>query len=131
MATLDGPFPKEPTVGDYKKLRVWEAADRLVLAVYRETVNFPTTEHFGLRSQVRRAAVSVLSNIAEGCGRNTLPQLKQYTRFALGSANEAEYQLGLAGRLGFLDVAVADRLVAEVGEVKRMLAGLLHTKGRG
>ncbi|HVX87647.1 MAG TPA: four helix bundle protein [Gemmatimonadales bacterium] len=117
-------------MGDYKKLRVWEAADRLVVAVYRETQGFPSSEHFGLRSQLRRAAVSVPSNIAEGCGRNTLPQLRQYTRFALGSANEVEYQLGLAARLGFLDTVVSDRLVAEVVEVKRMLAGLLHGKGR-
>ena len=115
-------------MGDYKKLRVWEAADRLVVAVYKETQGFPVAEHFGLRSQLRRAAVSVPSNIAEGCGRNTLPQLRQYTRFALGSANEVEYQLGLAGRLGFLEVAIADRLVAETGEVKKMLAGLLHRR---
>lgn len=117
-------------MGDYKKLRVWEAADSLVVAVYRETGRFPTSEHFGLRSQLRRAAVSIPSNIAEGCGRNTLPQLRQFVRFALGSASEVEYQLGLAGRLGFLDPAVADALVAETGEVKKMLAGLLHTRGR-
>ena len=118
-------------MGDYKKLRVWEAADRLVLAIYKETAAFPTPEHFGLRSQLRRAAVSVPSNIAEGCGRNTLPQLRQFARFALGSANEVEYQLGLAARLGFLDGAAAERLVAETLEVKRMLAGLLHSKGHG
>lgn len=117
-------------MGDYKKLRVWEAADRLVLAIYQETARFPASEHFGLRSQVRRAAVSVPSNIAEGCGRNTLPQLRQFTRFALGSANEVEYQLGLAARLGFLGGPVAERLVAETAEVKRMLAGLLRGKWR-
>lgn len=117
-------------MGDYRKLRVWEAADALVVAIYRETARFPTTEQFGLRSQLRRAAVSIPSNIAEGCGRNTLPQLRQFTQIALGSASEVEYQLGLAGRLGFLQAAIADRLVAETGEVKKMLAGLLHTKGR-
>jgi four helix bundle protein len=116
-------------VGDYRKLRAWVAADGLAVAVYRETGKFPPSEHFGLRSQLRRAVVSIPSNIAEGCGRNTLPQLRQFTRFALGSASEVEYQLGLAGRLGFLEPSIADSLVAETGEVKKMLAGLLHTRG--
>ena len=116
-------------MGDYKKLRVWEAADKLVLAVYRETGDFPTSEQFGLRSQIRRAAVSVPSNIAEGCGRNTAPQLRQFVRIALGSANELEYQLGLAARLGFLREDPAAALAAEINDVKRMLAGLLHGTG--
>ena len=119
-------FLRMAGVGDYRKLRVWEAADKVTLAVYQETQGFPTSEQFGLRSQMRRAAVSVPSNIAEWCGRNTLPQLRQFARIALGSANELEYQIGLAGRLGFLVPQVADRLAGEVGEVKRMLAGLLH-----
>lgn len=117
-------------MGDYRKLRVWQAADRLALEVYRETENFPRSELLGLRSQIRRAAVSVPSNIAEGCGRNTGPQLKQFVRIALGSASELEYQLGLAKRLGFLPEASATMLATEIDDVKRMLAGLLHGTGR-
>ena len=113
-------------MGDYRKLRVWEAADKVTLAIYQETQGCPPSEQCGLRSQMRRAAVSVPSNIAEGCGRNTLPQLRQFARIALGSANELEYQIGLAGRLGFLAPEAAAQLAAEIGEVKRMLAGLLH-----
>jgi four helix bundle protein len=116
-------------VGDYKKLRVWEAADRVVLLVYRATQGFPSAEQFGLRSQMRRASVSVPSNIAEGCGRNTGPQLRQFVRVALGSANELEYQVGLAGRLGLLETGVVAQLEGDIAHVKRMLAGLLHGTG--
>lgn len=122
-------FFRECLVGDYRKLRVWEAADRVTLAVYRETQSFPAAEQFGLRSQMRHAAVSVPSNIAEGCGRNTAPRLRQFVRVALGSANELAYQIALAGRLGFLTVEVVARLETEVVDVKRMLAGLLHGTG--
>jgi four helix bundle protein len=114
-------------VGDYKKLRVWSAADQVVLKTYQVTQGFPISEQFGLRAQMRRAAVSIPSNIAEGCGRNTRPQLRQFVRVALGSANELEYQVGLAGRLGFLAAEVVAPLEGEMADVKRMLAGLLNS----
>lgn len=116
-------------MGDYRKLRAWVSADAVVLKIYQHTKDFPSTELFGLRSQMRRAAVSIPSNIAEGCGRNTRPQFRQFVRVALGSSNELEYQVGLAGRLGFLSTEHAAILEAEIGDVKRMLAGLLHSTG--
>lgn len=117
-------------MGDYKKLRVWVAADCVVLRTYQATQRFPAAEQFGLRSQMRRAAVSIPSNIAEGCGRNTGPQLRQFVRVALGSANELEYQVGLAGRLGFVTAEAVSQLEIDISDVKRMLAGLLNGTGR-
>ena len=116
-------------MGDYKKLRVWVRADEFVLQVYRATENFPVAERYGLRSQIRRSAVSVPSNLAEGAGRNTDPQFQQYVRNALGSANEVGYQLSLAERLGFLQATKAKELMTIADELRRMLAKLLHNSG--
>src|SRR5690348_3363574 len=99
-----------PAMGDFRKLKAWEKADEFVLEVYRATENFPVSERYGLRSQIRRAAVSVPSNLAEGAGRGTDPQFVQFVRNALGSANEVEYQLSLAQRLGFLPPGNATEL---------------------
>ena len=116
-------------MGDYKKLRVWVRADEFVLQLYRATENFPVAERYGLRSQIRRSAVSVPSNLAEGAGRNTDPQFQQYVRNALGSANEVGYQLSLAERLGFLRATKAQALMSTADELRRMLAKLLHNSG--
>lgn len=116
-------------MGDHKKLRVWIRADEFVLQVYRAMENFPVAERYGLRSQIRRSAVSVPSNLAEGAGRNTDPQFQQYVRNALGSANEVGYQLSLAERLGFLPATTAKELIAIADELRRMLAKLLHSSG--
>ncbi len=116
-------------MGDYRKLKVWVRADAFVLKVYRATEGFPVAERFGLRSQIRRSAVSVPSNLAEGAGRNTDPQFKQYVRNALGSANEVGYQLSLAERLGFIPVPKAKELIGIAQELCRMLASLLHNAG--
>ena len=113
-------------MGDYRKLIVWAKADAFALEVYRATENFPVAERYGLRSQIRRAAVSVPSNLAEGAGRGTDPQFVQFVRNALGSANEVEYQLSLAERLGFLAPAKGKELTGRANELRRMLATLLR-----
>ena len=115
--------------GDYKKLKVWVKADAFVLAIYRATENFPVAERYGLRSQIRRAAVSVPSNLVEGAGRDTDPQFQQYVRNALGSANEVGYQLTLADRLGFIPSPRAKELESEAIELRKMLAALLRNSG--
>jgi len=117
-------------VGDYRKLKVWEKADAFVVQVYKATEGFPVAERYGLRSQIRRAAVSVPSNIAEGAGRGTDPQFQQFVRNALGSANEVEYQLSLASRLGFIVPETARSLGAQAMEIRRMLAVLLRHSGK-
>jgi len=87
---------------DYRKLKVWQKAHELALAVYEASARFPREEVYALTSQIRRAAASVPSNIVEGCGRGSNAELMRFLYIALGSANEVEYQLLLARDLGFL-----------------------------
>jgi len=85
-----------------KSLKVFELADQLALAVYSATREFPKEELYGMVSQLRRCAVSIPSNIVEGCARHTEADFAHFMTVALGSARELEYQLDLSKRLGFL-----------------------------
>ena len=87
---------------DHRKLRAFELADELILQVYKMTAVFPTSEQFGLTSQIRRAAVSIASNIVEGCARQSQADYIRFMNIAYGSACEVEYQINLANRLGFI-----------------------------
>ena len=87
---------------DFRELKVWEKAHRLTLQVYRITKNFPSDEQFGLTVQLRRAAASVPTNIAEGCGRDSERELARFMSIAGGSASEVEYQLLLACDLNYI-----------------------------
>ena len=112
---------------DFRQLKVWEKSHQLALAIYKETKNFPKEELYGLTSQIRRASMSVPTNIAEGCGRNTDAEFARFLQIAMGSASETEYQLLLSHDLGFLTKEQYDKLNIDVTEVKRMLASLLKT----
>ncbi|MEM1044260.1 MAG: four helix bundle protein [Bacteroidota bacterium] len=111
---------------DFKHLRVWETAHQLVLVIYRVTAHFPKEEQYGLTSQLRRAATSVPSNIAEGCGRDSDGDFARFLRIAQGSANEVEYQLFLASDLGYLDAVVYGDLARQIAEAKRMLNAFIQ-----
>jgi four helix bundle protein len=87
---------------DHRKLRAFELAGQLALEIYRATEIFPKQEVFGLTSQLRRAAVSIASNIVEGCARASEADYLRFLDMAYGSAREVEYQLSLAFRLGYL-----------------------------
>ena len=87
---------------DHTKLRAFELADELALLVYRLTREFPSDERFGLTSQMRRGAVSVPSNIVEGCARQSQADYLRFLTTAYASARELAYQASLAGRLGYL-----------------------------
>jgi|ERR1017187_3007828 four helix bundle protein len=110
---------------DFRKLQVWQKRHQLSLEVYRITVNFPRREIFGLSSQVRRAAVSITANLAEGCGRNTDADLVRFVQMAFGSACELESHLELARDLKYLSSSDHRKLLDQVVEIKRMLSGLL------
>lgn len=110
---------------DFKELQVWQKAHRFVLDVYRHTRDFPSDERFGLTSQLRRAAASCASNIAEGCGRDGERELARYLSIAAGSASESEYLLLLARDLTYLPDESHQQLDAQVNEVKKMLNGFI------
>lgn len=108
----------------FRDFKVWEKAHELALEVYRATYRFPREELYGLTSQLRRSAVSVPSNIAEGCCR-TKGDFARFLQIAAGSASELEYQLLLAKDLALLPAPDADALSNQTTEVKRMLTALL------
>jgi four helix bundle protein len=106
-------------------LVVAEYAHLLAVATYRHTESFPSVERFGITSQMRRAAVSIASNIAEGCGRRSNRELLSYLYIAAGSAKELACQLRIATDLGYGDPSSAERLTAETNRVAKMLARLI------
>src|SRR5437867_2344028 len=117
------PAPSRPPVRSYRDLLVWQQAMDLAQALYSATKSFPSEERYGLVAQLRRAAVSVASNIAEGHARS----LGDYLRHLLvssGSLTEIETQLILSSRLGFLRAADADPLLQSCDQIGRMLSGL-------
>jgi len=112
---------------DFRQLKVWEKSHQLNLAIYKATKEFPKEELYGLTSQIRRSSMSIPTNIAEGCGRNTDADFARFLQMAMGSASETEYQLILARDLEFLPKDSYGTLHTDVEEVKRMLASLLKT----
>jgi four helix bundle protein len=113
-------------MGYYRELAVWQRARALAIGVYRCTENFPMRERYGLAAQMRRAAVSVISNIAEGCGRQGDRELIRFLKIARGSTHELECQLILAHELGYARQEDWIALDSESREVSRMLSGLIR-----
>jgi len=95
---------------NYKKLVVWQKADELALAVYQMTRHFPKEEMYGVTSQLRRAAVSVPTNIVEGYARNGDKELAHFLSIAIASLTETEYLIQFSVKLGYLSTDDADRL---------------------
>ena len=105
----------------YKDLIVWQKSSELVLHVYRLTKGFPREEIYGLTSQMRRAAVSIPSNIAEGKLRGHTKEWRQFLLIAYGSAGELDTQLHLAQRLGYVPEKTKEQVAALLQEVMKML----------
>jgi four helix bundle protein len=110
---------------DYHKLQVWQKSHPLTLRVYRTTASFPKAELFGLTGQIRHAVTSIEMTIAEGCSRDSNPELGRFLRIALGSASEVECQTEIARDLGCLRPDEATAWLAATIEIKRMLTGLI------
>lgn len=115
----------------FKKLLVWQRSHKLVLIIYNASVGFPKFELFGLTSQLRRAAVSVPTNIAEGSKRQSQSDFSRFLNIAEGSLAEVEYLLMLSRDLSYIQPPAASRYLKEVSEILHMLAGLRATIARG
>lgn len=111
----------------HKDLIVWQKAMNFVLAIYKATKLFPNDEVFGLTSQMRRAAISIPSNIAEGYGRCYTRQTGNFLSIALGSACELETQLLLSKDLGYMPLNIVEQLTNDVQNIIKMLAALIKS----
>jgi four helix bundle protein len=111
---------------DFRDLMVWRKAHSLTVDTYHVTNGFPKQEIYGMTSQIRRCAVSIAANIAEGCGKRGNAEFQRFLNISTGSASELEYYFLLAHDLGFLSDANYGELHSRVVEVKRMLASLVH-----
>lgn len=114
-------------IKNYKDLTVWQRAYQLCLTVYNATKEFPKEERYGLISQIRRAAVSLPSNIAEGNGRKSRTEYIQFLYIAYGSICELETQILLAGDLNYAGKESLKTVMKDIGDVERMLKGLIKS----
>lgn len=105
----------------FRELIVWQKAFVLVVKVYKYTENFPPSERYGLTSQMRRAAISIVSNIAEGCGRSTRKDYAHFISNSLGSEAELETQILIAEELKFIPKEESQDLLDNLNEVGKML----------
>ena len=117
-------------IESHQDLTVWQRAMELARETYQVTRTFPSEERFGLISQMRRAAVSIPSNIAEGWGRQTTNQYIQFLQVAQGSASELETQLILAVDLQFLNPRTAHKAQTQIKEIRKMLRSLIGSLQR-
>jgi len=109
---------------DFRKLKVWEKLRELAKDVYLEVFSFPKEEMFGLTSQIKRSFISIPSNIAEGCGRDTNKQFKYHLNVALGSSFELETQLIISCDIKFISHSKLEVLIDKIQEINKMISGL-------
>jgi four helix bundle protein len=109
---------------DFTQLKVWQKAHSFTVNLYKITSSFPSEEKFGLTNQIRRASVSIESNISEGCGRNGDREFSRFLDIAQGSACEVKCQILIARDLGYLDNNKSQLLTDKINEVSRMINAL-------
>jgi four helix bundle protein len=112
---------------NYKDLNVWQKSYDLCLKIYRITAKFPNEERYGLTSQIKRSAVSIASNIAEGYGRKTTVDYIRMLYISYGSVCELETQILLAGDLGFIEKGELGTIKKDIAEIERMLKALINS----
>ncbi|MBR5083245.1 MAG: four helix bundle protein [Prevotella sp.] len=115
-------------MNNHKNLIVWQKSMEFVTAIYVVTKTFPKEEFFGIVSQMRRAAISIPSNIAEGYGRVYDKETSKFLSIALGSASEIETQLIISKNLDYIDVQEAQKLIEQIEEIIRMLTALIKSR---
>jgi four helix bundle protein len=111
----------------FKELLVWQKSINFVTEIYKETESFPKSEMYGLVSQIRRAKVSIASNIVEGNSRRSVPDYVQFLRISRGSCAEVETQLIISKNLGFLNEEKSLKLNQDITETSKMLIGLINS----
>ena len=114
-------------MSDYKDLIVWNKAHELTLDIYKLTDKFPSREMYGLVSQIRRASLSIPTNIAEGCGTLHKKEFIRYLGIARGLCNEVEYQLILSKDLGYIDEDIYAKTILKIKDIQRMIKGLIKS----
>ena len=113
----------------HKTLEVWRQSVEFAETIYRITANFPKSEEYGLKSQLRRAVVSIPSNIAEGAARQTKKEFIQFLYMAAGSGSEVDTQLEIAFRLGYVDQTISGKANKDLEMISKMLSGLIRSSG--
>ena len=124
---LSGSDARPGQIKSHRDLIVWQKSMELVVAVYKATEAFPTSETYGLRSQIRRAAASIPANIAEGQGRRLGGEFLQFLGNARGSLLELDTHLEIAARLGMLSKELHSALMEQLVEVRKLLNGLMRS----
>lgn len=112
---------------DHTKLRAFKLVDEVTILIYQATRNFPKDELYGLTSQIRRAAVSAASNIVEASARESETEYIRFLEIAYASLKEADYQLGLAQRLGYLEEKVFSPCYSKIMEAEKVLCALIQS----
>lgn len=111
----------------HKDLDVWKKSIVLVASIYKTTSSFPKEELYGLTSQIRRSAISIPSNIAEGAARNHINEFRQFLYISLASAAELETQLIISNMLDFIDNQKSEELILELNSISKMIQGLIKS----
>jgi four helix bundle protein len=110
---------------DFRDLRIWKRFIHFAGSVYKITADLPARERFALAVQMNKAAVSIPSNIAEGCGRRTIPDLVQFIHIAIGSSFELETQIEICFLNDYIDIHVYTSLIQEIQELQKMMTGFI------
>ncbi len=116
-------------MSSHKDLIVWQKAMSFVEEIYSLTSSFPDEEKYGLTAQLRRASISIPSNISEGAARHGTKEFEHFLYIALGSVAEVETQLELARRLRFATSQTVDQYMESIGEIRRMIQGMIRRLG--
>ncbi len=112
---------------NYKNLKIWQKGIELVETIYKETKVFPNDEKYGLTSQLRRASISIPSNIAEGSSRNSKKEFYHFLSISLGSSYEVGTQIELCRRVELLNNDVAEKIHIQLDEIEKMIIGYMKT----
>ncbi|NCN86983.1 four helix bundle protein [archaeon] len=112
---------------DFRNLLIWKKSINLCEQIYLVTKNFPKEETYGLTNQIRRASISISSNIAEGCGRKTNKDFCNFLYIASGSLKEIECQLIIAQKLNYISLEILNKLIYETTEIGKMISGFIKS----